>query len=353
MGFIDWDALPLSRAAVGRDADHRTDPAVVLDALREATTRVLLVHRKKLAVEPLSPGGEQPAESDARDLALLPAAAIDPALVGAAEPGTRQHGAPDALWLYLGRDTGPGGGAYVAVVLPDEEVAQADLEGVAPANPVVDLVEGHEWASLRDIGAQLGVRDAGLATQAVGLAAWHASHPRCPRCGEPTEPTTGGWVRRCTNDGSDHYPRTDPAVIMAVVDPEDRLLLGHAAQWPEGRYSTLAGYVEPGESVENAVRREVLEESGLVIGAVEYRGSQPWPFPASLMMAFVARATTTDVTVDGIEVTEARWFSRDELAAAIEAGSVLLPSSTSIARALIEDWYGAALSGSWGTAPVR
>lgn len=349
MGFIDWDALPLSRAAVGRDADRRTDPAVVQDALREPTTRVVVVHRKKLAVEPADP-----AEPDERALVLLPAASVDPVLVRAA--AARGHLAPTVLWIYLGREEPVGdapGAAYLAVVLPDDEGAEADLEGVTPADPVADLVAAHEWASLRDVGAQLGVRDAGLATQTTGLAAWHAAHPRCPRCGEPTEPTTGGWVRRCTNDGSDHYPRTDPAVIMAVVDAQDRLLLGHAAQWPAGRYSTLAGYVEPGESVENAVRREVHEEAGLRIGAVEYRGSQPWPFPASLMMAFVARATTTDVTVDGVEVTEARWFSRDELAAAIEDGSVLLPSATSIARALIEDWYGSALAGSWGTAPAR
>jgi NAD+ diphosphatase len=345
MGFIDWDALPLSRAAVGRDADRRTDPAVVHDALGEAGTRVVLVHRGRLAVVPPDASG-----SDDRSLALVAAQDVDRALVGDAAPGARSQ---RALWLYLGREDGPTGAAYVAVVLHDEDGAQLDIEGVAPTSPVTDLVEDHEWASLRDVGAQLSVRDAGLATQSVGLAAWHAAHPRCPRCGEPTEATTGGWVRRCTNDGSDHYPRTDPAVIMAVVDAQDRLLLGHAAQWPEGRYSTLAGYVEPGESVENAVRREVHEESGLQIGAVEYRGSQPWPFPASLMMAFVARATSTDITVDGVEVTEARWFSRDELAAAIADGTVLLPSATSIARALIEDWYGAGLAGSWGAAPAR
>ncbi|PFG33857.1 NAD(+) diphosphatase [Sanguibacter antarcticus] len=345
MGFIDWDALPLSRAAVGRDADRRTDPAVVHDALQDARTRVVLVHRSRLAVR-----AQDDVSADERELAFLEASEVDAALVEDAAPGARSQ---RALWLYLGRDAGPTGVAYVAVVLHDEGGAQLDIEGIAPTSPVTDLVESHEWASLRDIGSQLSVRDAGLATQSVGLAAWHASHPRCSRCGEPTEATTGGWVRQCTNDGSDHYPRTDPAVIMAVVDADDRLLLGHAAQWPQGRYSTLAGYVEPGESLENAVRREVLEESGLEIGAVEYRGSQPWPFPASLMMAFVARATTTDITVDGVEVTEAHWFSREGLDAAIADGSVLLPSSTSIARALIEDWYGAGLTGSWGATPAR
>lgn len=192
----------------------------------------------------------------------------------------------------------------------------------------------------RTRGHLLDDRDAGLASTAVGLAAWHPRHPRCPRCGAPTVPVLGGWVRRCTVDGSDHYPRTDPAVIMAVTDDEDRLLLGHAPQWPERRFSTLAGYVEPGESLEAAVRREVGEEVGIEIGDVTYQGSQPWPFPASLMLAFTARARSTTVRVDGVELTEARWFTRTELAEAVRSGAVLLPTHTSVARALIHDWFG-------------
>jgi NAD+ diphosphatase len=144
----------------------------------------------------------------------------------------------------------------------------------------------------------------------------------------------------CTQEGSEHYPRTDPAVIMSVIDADDRLLLGHGAGWEQGRFSTLAGFVEPGESLEAAVRREVGEEVGVVIGDVIYRGSQPWPFPASIMLGFRAYATSTEIDVDGSEVDEARWFSRAGLDDAIAAGEVRLSPSISIARRLIEDWYG-------------
>ncbi len=202
-----------------------------------------------------------------------------------------------------------------------------------------------EWSNLRTVGSTMAARDAGLGVTAVALAAWHRSHRCCPACGTPTVVGYAGWVRHCPTDGRDQYPRTDPAVIMAVVDDDDRLLLGHAAQWPERRFSTLAGYVEPGEGLEQAVRREVGEEVGVAVGEVTYRGSQAWPFPASIMLAFVARATSTQITVDGVEVTEARWFTRAELATAAESGEVLLPSRASIARALIEEWAEGPLPG--------
>lgn len=241
------------------------------------------------------------------------------------------------LRLFLGEDPR----RVLALVLGDA-AAEVDIEGV-PTGPLD--VAGADWATLREVGHLLDDRDAGLATTAVGLAAWHERHPRCPRCGGPTEPTQGGWVRRCVLDGSDHYPRTDPAVIMAVTDDDDRLLLGHAAHWPQRRFSTLAGYVEPGESLEAAVRREVAEETAVVVGEVVYRGSQPWPFPASLMLAFTARARTTAVRVDGVEVTEARWFTRRELERAVAEGDVLLPMRSSVARVLIEEWFGGGLPG--------
>ncbi|MFS0706421.1 NAD(+) diphosphatase [Cellulomonas sp. 179-A 9B4 NHS] len=196
------------------------------------------------------------------------------------------------------------------------------------------------WTSLRVVGAALDARDAGLATTAVALDAWHDRHPRCPRCGAPTRVAQAGWSRVCDVDGSEHYPRTDPAVIMAVVDDADRLLLGHAATWPEGRYSTLAGFVEAGESAEQAVRREVREETDVVVDRVEYRGSQPWPFPGSLMLGYRAHAVRTDITVDGEEMTAARWYTRAELTADVRAGTLLLPGRASIARALVEEWFG-------------
>jgi NAD+ diphosphatase len=199
---------------------------------------------------------------------------------------------------------------------------------------------GEGWQSLREVGAVLDDRQAGLLAEGVALSNWHASHTHCPRCGAPTEIAQAGWTTMCTNDGSEHYPRTDPAVIMAVVDAEDRLLLGHGTTWPPGRMSTLAGFVEPGESLEAAVRREVAEEVGLVIGEVAYRGSQPWPFPASIMLGFRAYAETTEVSVDGAEVDQARWFTRESMLDAIATGELLMSPSISIARRLIEDWFG-------------
>jgi NAD+ diphosphatase len=234
----------------------------------------------------------------------------------------------------------------------EPEVRPADVEALTPdgstdpaAAQRVERLADREWSHLRAVGTAMSARDAGLGVTAVALAAWHSSHRCCPQCGSPTVVGHAGWVRHCTTDGVDQYPRTDPAVIMAVVDADDRLLLGHATHWPERRYSTLAGYVEPGEGLEQAVRREVDEEVGVRVGEVAYRGSQPWPFPASLMLAFRAEATSTEITVDGVEMSEAHWFTRAELADAVRAGDVLLPGRASIARALIEEWFGEALPG--------
>lgn len=195
-------------------------------------------------------------------------------------------------------------------------------------------------AGLREAGALLSARDAGLLVHAVALENWQRLHRFCSRCGERTVIAAAGHIRRCPACGAEHYPRTDPAVIMLVTDEQDRALLGRQMHWPEGRFSTLAGFVEPGESIEQAVVREVAEEAGVTIGQVEYVASQPWPFPSSLMLGFMARATSSRIQVDGEEIHEARWFSRDELRAAFKSGEVLTPSGISIAARLIELWYG-------------
>jgi len=195
-------------------------------------------------------------------------------------------------------------------------------------------------AGLREAGALLSERDAQLMVHAVALENWQRMHRFCSRCGERTVIAAAGHIRRCPACGAEHYPRTDPAVIMLVTDAEDRALLGRQVHWPRGRFSTLAGFVEPGESIEQAVVREAGEEVGVTIGEVEYVASQPWPFPSSLMLGFVARATSTEIRVDGEEIEEARWFSRDELRAAFASGEVLPPSGISIAARLIELWYG-------------
>jgi NAD+ diphosphatase len=199
-----------------------------------------------------------------------------------------------------------------------------------------------EWADLRRYGPAL---EAGLAARLAygrGMAHWHQRTQFCGVCGSSTLSAEGGHVRRCTSAscGISHFPRTDPAVIMLVTDdtgPEPRVLLGRQAVWPAGMMSTLAGFVEPGESLEEAVRREVWEEVGVRIGDVTYCASQPWPFPASLMIGFRARALTFDITVDPSEIESARWFTQRELQDP-EIAQHVAPRPDSIARRLIEDW---------------
>jgi len=210
--------------------------------------------------------------------------------------------------------------------------------------------------SLRQVGALLSDRDAGLLTHAVALANWHDTHTHCPRDGTPTVPAPAGHLTTCPTDGSEHFPRLDPAVIMLVTDPDDRCLLARNALWPKGRMSVLAGFVEPGESAEHAVAREVFEETAITVGHIRYLGSQPWPMPRSLMLGFQAAAPGGQrITVDAEEIGEARWFTREEMLAAIGTGELAVAPTSSIARRLIEFWYGGNLPdgpGSW-TAPAR
>lgn len=210
-----------------------------------------------------------------------------------------------------------------------------------------ELADDEGWAGLRQVAAAVSAEDLAYLMHAVGLAEWHAATRHCPRCGTRLEPTQAGHVLHCAGCGRDQFPRTDPAVIMIVTDAEDRALLGRQPSWPAGRWSTLAGFVEPGESLEDAVRREVREETGVLVGDVEYVGSQPWPMPASLMLGFRARATSTEVAVDGTEIEEARWFSRAEARSAAEDGTLVIPPGISISRSLITGWYGDELPGSW------
>ena len=196
------------------------------------------------------------------------------------------------------------------------------------------------WQTLRAVGGRLGELDAGLASTLLGLANWHRNHRFCERCGGPTEPAKGGWIQVCAADGSEHFPRTDASVIMSVVDDAGRLLLGRGASWPENQYSVLAGFVEPGESLESAVVREVREEAGIEVTDVRYVGSQPWPFPSSLMLGFTARAVTTDLVPDCAEMAEVRWVTRTEYAALLRSRAIRVPGGISIARRLIERWLG-------------
>ena len=192
-----------------------------------------------------------------------------------------------------------------------------------------------ERRGLRDLAPVLSQAEGGMVAHAVGLLNWHRRHRFCANCGAPTEAREAGHVRVCPACGAQHHPRTDPVVIMLVTDG-GRALLGRQAQWPAGRYSALAGFVEPGESLEEAVAREVREEAGVQVADVRYRSSQPWPFPSSLMLGFSARWAGGEPAVRDAELEDVGWFTR----AAIVGGDVLLPPPTAIARRLIDEWLG-------------
>ncbi|MCE0536818.1 NAD(+) diphosphatase [Kineosporia rhizophila] len=291
------ERLALSRSTLDRAAARRSDPQLIETLLADPRTLVALFHEGETAVS------AQPT------LQLWAANSVS---------GLKT----ESPYFFLGVD-GEGRG-YLALSIAER-----------PPTP-----EGVRWASLREMGALLDDTGAGIFTTAVALIAWHRFHTHCANCGAGTDVVQGGWVRLCPVCNREHYPRTDPAVIMTVVGADDRVLLGRQAAWPEHRYSTLAGFVEPGESLEDAVRREVAEESGVVVGAVQYRGSQPWPFPSSLMLGFRGEALSTEIRVDEVEIDDARWWSREELQADIKAGNLVLPPAVSIARRLIEDWFG-------------
>ena len=238
---------------------------------------------------------------------------------------------PDGIRLLLG-DTPDGARFAVLTGREQAEETWRDLRGLFPAM-LADTTE------------------ASFLMHAIGLAEWHRATRFCARCGGGLEPRAAGHELACP-EGHLTFPRTDPAVIMLVTTGEpgtddERCLLGNHTRWPAPNFSTLAGFVEPGESLEDAVRREVAEEVGVRVGQVDYFGNQPWPLPASLMLGFFARATSTEITVDADEIREARWFTRAELTAVAESGEIKLPSGISISRSLVEAWYGGELPGSW------
>ncbi|CAN5227702.1 NAD(+) diphosphatase [soil metagenome] len=293
--------LPLSRFEIDRDYLMRDRENLFDELWADPSTRLLPVFDGSALLD--SP----------TSLALLPAAALP----------------NEGLRVYLGRSTSPTspepvGTPIVAVLLEDAgHLAEA------------------EWGNLRQLGGRMSDRDAGILTEALAILNWHASHMFSPRTGEATIAEKGGWVRRDPISETEVFPRTDPAIIVGVTDAEDRLLLGSNALWERNRYSLLAGFVEPGESLESAVIREIYEESGIRVVDPVYLGSQPWPFPASLMLGFTATVDPDFAGIqepDGVEILDLRWFSREELAASL--GEIRLPGRTSIARAIVEEWYG-------------
>jgi NAD+ diphosphatase len=284
--------LTLARYDHDRDHAARLTPGLLDELWTAPTTRVLVMSRGRALMT----------EDGGSTVDLVPPTDLpDPQLL-----------------VYLGRLNDVDATRVVAAVYPDSEA----------------LAMPERWGSLRDVAATLDDRDAGLFTEALGMVNWHSAFGFAPHTGEPTEPIAGGWIRRTPSDGREIYPRTDPAVIMRVHDADGRLLLGRNVMAPE-RYSLLAGFVEPGESLEAAVIREVHEESGLTVGAPEYLGSQPWPFPASLMAGFRTEVVGDSTpTPDGEEILELRWFTREQ----VGAEGFTLPGRASIARSMIEQW---------------
>src|SRR4051812_29401029 len=269
----------LSRSVVDRAAGERTDIAVLSD---------IWTRRGKVLVL----DGEL-------------AAPVLPTATGLGLRWDRATGALPEEALFLGDD---GETAFFALRNPD-----GGADGPA----------GGARRGLREIGDSLDDRDAGLLVHAVALARWHERHGHCPQCGAPTRSEQGGSVRRCTVDGSEHFPRTDPAMIVLVTDPEGTAaVLGRGPNWPAGFLSCLAGFVEAGESAEQAVVREVAEEVGLRTRSVRYIASQPWPFPCSLMLGFRAVADRAELTPAAGEIAEARWLTRDEMQAEIASGAL-------------------------------
>jgi NAD+ diphosphatase len=231
----------------------------------------------------------------------------------------------------LGVDAGRGESPYIAV-----DISEHDLPTLTP------LMGQAEFLDLRQVGVLMDGHDGSLLAHARGLMYWHRHSRYCSDCGNPTQSAEAGRMRRCTNDqcGRDHFPRTDPAVIMLVTRPGPEggaCLLGRHPNLPEGIYSTLAGFVDQGESLEQAVVREVFEEAGIHVDDVQYRASQPWPFPASLMLGYRARATSVEIDIGEDELEDARWFTKTQVAN-IEDLNIRLPRKDSIAYWLIAEW---------------
>ncbi|AVG24481.1 NADH pyrophosphatase [Pontimonas salivibrio] len=299
--------LALSRAKLDRDAPSRAIPGLIDRLWADPDTKVVSAWRGEVLVE-----RAEGLRLDYRSPESLP------------RPTTV---------IYLGKSVESDeeltvGTAVLAALYQDDEAL-----GLEPDTSL--------WVSGRTSGHALGDRDAGVLVEALALANWHSAHKFSPATGEPLLSDSAGWVLVDQNSGKSVFPRTDAAIIVLITDRDDRIVLGSNALWETQRYSLLAGFVEPGESLEAAVAREVFEESGLSVKNPQYVGSQPWPFPASLMVGFTAQLdhdATGPLQPDGTEIIDLRWFSRQELFDSLD--QVVLPGPTSIARAMIEHWYG-------------
>lgn len=313
---------PFAGGGLDRATHLRADPRWLSDRLSDPSSRVVPVWRERsLVVQTTREAGAE-ADGLAYEPVLLP-----PDVAASTSE-------PPEEWIFLGLEGGYHGGR--ALFAADASGDAADATEGPPSGRRLD--GAGEFLDLRGVGAMLAQGDGSLLAYARAIVTWSRRHRFCGTCGCPTRPAQGGHVRRCGDEAcaAEHFPRTDPAIIVLVTDG-DRCLLGRKDIWPEGVYSTLAGFVEPGESLSEAVVREVREESGIEVGSVRYRSSQPWPFPASLMLGFRAERVGGELTVARQELVDARWFERADFARRRQIG-LRLPGRVSISRRLIEDW---------------
>ena len=300
--------------AVNRVHAQRLDEGWLSRMFADPATRFVVVWQDKLLVQARTTGHLSRLSPD--DMAALQA------MCGDAEVET-------VLLGTLGDVT------YVGVGMGDAcELAPKDLGSLG------------QFLDLRGAASFLDPEDGALAAQAKAMLHWRGQHRFCGRCGAPTRIEEAGYLSRCTNEacGQISFPRVDPAIIV-LVTAGDRCLLGRQARWPQGRYSNIAGFVEPGECLETAVAREVEEETGIHVRSLAYHSSQPWPFPQSLMIGYTAEAATLEIRPNDGELEDARWFTREAIRDGLEAGSLGLPSLYSISFHLIEDWFNAGACG--------
>jgi NAD+ diphosphatase len=300
---------PLARQALDRDYLSRDIPDLYSKLGDQPDSLALVMHAGKVLVS-----STKQATLDLRPLSQAP---------------------ENSIVAYLGKTDRDSGQVRAGSAICLAVINQKQAESIEP--------DPKRWVSLRASGAGLSDLDAGIFTQGLALYNWHQSHTHCPNCGSETVIEKAGWVRRCKKDDLELFPRTDPAIIVSIIDESDRILLGSQGVWEANRWSILAGFVEPGESLEAAVIREMKEESGLDVSEPKYIYSQGWPYPYSLMLGFSAKASSAQsLKPDGEEIVRLRWFSRQELAN--EATELLLPSKASISRAMIELWFGKEIS---------
>jgi NAD+ diphosphatase len=295
---------------IDRVANMRGDADWLTARLTDPDTRMVPVWRDRLFVD-LEHEAEDPPRPVFLTVEEVSALGFD-ALESAVLLGVRGHG------------------AYFAI----------DLSSIERPEEGTDLAGRGHFVSLRRVGPFIDRPSGGLLAYAQAMVHWHQQHRFCGACGSPTRSEEAGHWLRCASESCRtlHFPRTDPAMIVRVTH-DDRCLLGRQSRWPARRYSVLAGFVEPGESLEDAVVREVFEEAGVRVGDVEYHSSQPWPFPASLMIGFTARAMDGTLDVDDDELEDVRWFTREQLDGEVAAGNVILPPDIALAHHLIDGWY--------------